>query len=143
MAPPEGYNPNRVPKVTTHVWAQLKGKVVDPLECGGGMAAGWSKVKEEQAQGRKQGAEDGEKGKKGGGEEEEEREAGKGMGCRKLNKQLQAQSCSQVVKSWKFIDTDDKDKPEAATSSKLIVTLALPAPPPPQPSTNIYNTYIR
>ncbi|KIK80525.1 hypothetical protein PAXRUDRAFT_15741 [Paxillus rubicundulus Ve08.2h10] len=56
-------------QVSTHVWAQppksiLKGKGVDPLEHGGGMATCGSKVKKEQAWDGKQGAEDGEKGKK-------------------------------------------------------------------------------
>ncbi|KIK91337.1 hypothetical protein PAXRUDRAFT_13837 [Paxillus rubicundulus Ve08.2h10] len=56
-------------QVSTHIWAQvpksiLKGKGVDPLECGGAMEAGGSKVEGKHTLDGKQGAEDGEKGKK-------------------------------------------------------------------------------
>ncbi|KIK90726.1 hypothetical protein PAXRUDRAFT_14193 [Paxillus rubicundulus Ve08.2h10] len=57
------------PEVSTHIWAQvlksiLKGKGVDPLERGGAMEAGGSKVEGKQASDGKQGGKDGERGKK-------------------------------------------------------------------------------
>ncbi|KIK75791.1 hypothetical protein PAXRUDRAFT_18685 [Paxillus rubicundulus Ve08.2h10] len=57
------------PEVSTHIWAQvpkliLKGKGVDPLEWGGAMEAGGSKVEGKQASDGNQGGKGGEKGKK-------------------------------------------------------------------------------
>ncbi|KIK76680.1 hypothetical protein PAXRUDRAFT_18028 [Paxillus rubicundulus Ve08.2h10] len=57
------------PEVSTHIWAQvpksiLKGKGVDPLEQGGAMEAGGSKVEGKQALDGNQGGKGGEKGKK-------------------------------------------------------------------------------
>ncbi|KIK72299.1 hypothetical protein PAXRUDRAFT_22147 [Paxillus rubicundulus Ve08.2h10] len=57
------------PEVNTHIWAQvpksiLKGKGVDPLERGGAMEAGWSKLEGKQALDGNQGGKGGEKGKK-------------------------------------------------------------------------------
>ncbi|KIK72974.1 hypothetical protein PAXRUDRAFT_21375 [Paxillus rubicundulus Ve08.2h10] len=57
------------PEVNTHVWAQLpksilKGKGVDPLERGGAMEAGGSKLEGKQASDGNQGRKGGEKGKK-------------------------------------------------------------------------------
>ncbi|KIK76411.1 hypothetical protein PAXRUDRAFT_18238 [Paxillus rubicundulus Ve08.2h10] len=57
------------PEVSTHIWAQvpksiLKGKGVDPLERGGAMEAGGSKVEGKQALDGKQAGEAGERGKK-------------------------------------------------------------------------------
>ncbi|KIK73669.1 hypothetical protein PAXRUDRAFT_20609 [Paxillus rubicundulus Ve08.2h10] len=56
-------------EVNTHIWAQvpksiLKGKGVDPLEQGGAMEAGGSKVEGKQASDGNQGGKGGEKGKK-------------------------------------------------------------------------------
>ncbi|KIK93966.1 hypothetical protein PAXRUDRAFT_12339 [Paxillus rubicundulus Ve08.2h10] len=56
-------------QVSTHIWAQalksiLKGKVVDPLEHGGAMEAGGSKVEGKQVLDCKQGGNGGERGKK-------------------------------------------------------------------------------
>ncbi|KIK75741.1 hypothetical protein PAXRUDRAFT_18737 [Paxillus rubicundulus Ve08.2h10] len=56
-------------EVSTHIWAQvpkliLKGKGVDPLECGGAMEAGGSKVEGKQVPDGNQGGKGGEKGKK-------------------------------------------------------------------------------
>ncbi|KIK78960.1 hypothetical protein PAXRUDRAFT_16593 [Paxillus rubicundulus Ve08.2h10] len=58
-----------IDQVSAHIWAQppksiLKGNGVDPLECGGAMEAGRSKVKGKQAQDGKQGGKGGEKRKK-------------------------------------------------------------------------------
>ncbi|KIK77623.1 hypothetical protein PAXRUDRAFT_17376 [Paxillus rubicundulus Ve08.2h10] len=58
-----------IDQVSTHIWAQvpksiLKGKWVDPLEWGGAMEAGGSKVEGKQASDGKQGSKDGKKGKK-------------------------------------------------------------------------------
>ncbi|KIK81460.1 hypothetical protein PAXRUDRAFT_15225 [Paxillus rubicundulus Ve08.2h10] len=57
------------PEVNTHIWAQvpkliLKGKGVDPLERGGAMEAGGSKLDGKQALDGNQGGKGGEKGKK-------------------------------------------------------------------------------
>ncbi|KIK71759.1 hypothetical protein PAXRUDRAFT_22870 [Paxillus rubicundulus Ve08.2h10] len=57
------------PEVNTHVWAQvpksiLKGKGVDPLEQGGAMEAGGSRLEGKQASDGNQGRKGGEKGKK-------------------------------------------------------------------------------
>ncbi|KIK72800.1 hypothetical protein PAXRUDRAFT_21566 [Paxillus rubicundulus Ve08.2h10] len=57
------------PDVNTHIWAQvpkliLKGKGVDPLERGGAMEAGGSKLEGKQASDGNQGGKGGEKGKK-------------------------------------------------------------------------------
>ncbi|KIK76474.1 hypothetical protein PAXRUDRAFT_18181 [Paxillus rubicundulus Ve08.2h10] len=56
-------------EVSTHIWAQapkliLKGKAVDPLEQGGAMEAGWSKLEGKQALDGNQGGNGGEKGNK-------------------------------------------------------------------------------
>ncbi|KIK73142.1 hypothetical protein PAXRUDRAFT_21180 [Paxillus rubicundulus Ve08.2h10] len=56
------------PEVSTHIWAQvpksiLKGKAVDPLERGGAMEAGGSKLEGKQALDGNQGGKGGEKGK--------------------------------------------------------------------------------
>ncbi|KIK78678.1 hypothetical protein PAXRUDRAFT_16747 [Paxillus rubicundulus Ve08.2h10] len=52
----------------------LKGKGADPLEHGGGMAAGGRKVEGKQAWDNKQGVKDGEKGKKKKGKKEKKKE---------------------------------------------------------------------
>ncbi|KIK72406.1 hypothetical protein PAXRUDRAFT_22026 [Paxillus rubicundulus Ve08.2h10] len=57
------------PEVNTHIWAQvpksiLKGKGVDPLERGGAMEAGGSKVEGKKVSDGNQGGKGGEKGKK-------------------------------------------------------------------------------
>ncbi|KIK72677.1 hypothetical protein PAXRUDRAFT_21708 [Paxillus rubicundulus Ve08.2h10] len=57
------------PEVSTHIWAQvpkliLKGKGVDPLERGGAMEAGGSKLEGKHASDGNQGGKGGEKGKK-------------------------------------------------------------------------------
>lgn len=57
------------PEVNTHIWAQvpksiLKGKGVDPLERGGAMQAGGSKLEGKQASDGNQGGKGGDKGKK-------------------------------------------------------------------------------
>ncbi|KIK72424.1 hypothetical protein PAXRUDRAFT_22007 [Paxillus rubicundulus Ve08.2h10] len=61
--------PKPGPEVNTHIWAQLpksilKGKGVDPLERGGAMEAGGSKVEGKQASDGNQGGKGGEKRKK-------------------------------------------------------------------------------
>ncbi|KIK77702.1 hypothetical protein PAXRUDRAFT_17320 [Paxillus rubicundulus Ve08.2h10] len=71
------------PKVSAHVWAQpsksiLKGKGVDPLEHGGAMEAGGSRVEGKQAPDGNNGGEDVDKGKKKKEEKEKKERPEKG-----------------------------------------------------------------
>ncbi|KIK75430.1 hypothetical protein PAXRUDRAFT_19010 [Paxillus rubicundulus Ve08.2h10] len=156
------------PEVSTHIWAQvpksiLKGKAVDPLEQGGTMEAGGSKLEGKQASDGNQGGKGGEKGKRkkekkekkekkiervakgfdGGQESWDVASESGGPISGGDSTQSQSQSQSLVSKPWKLIDAKDEVQPEASKSSKPTATQALLEPPSPQPFNNSCNHCIR